>query len=101
MKKRIVIKERLSISNWDLDKLTAIISDIQDWLESVPAEYRDSAAIDVYFGDDNRFNVFYEREETKEEENARILSENNRYANVRQRELLELKRLREKYPDEV
>ena len=76
---------------------------LQERIESIPEQFRDSAEIemDVYeeYGCPYQtYIIQYERPETKEERTRRRSIENMHKAEVRRVELNNLKRLKEKYP---
>ena len=94
-KKQIIRKQVSIFRSYDLD---GTVSDALSFLAKLAAEHGPDLKIDSDVGDYScSFDVYIEREETDEEYAVRIEGEKVVVKTQRERELAELKRLKEKY----
>lgn len=96
---RVALIDRASLYEIP-DKLTEVIGWLASFLSQVPEEYRKEVCIDFdrnYSDDTTEFSIYYYRPETDEElrerkDRTKAISES-----IKNKELAELARLREKY----
>jgi hypothetical protein len=90
---------------WPSESLMEFAEWFDGQVDSIPKAHRDSAKIEFagtagYDGDTTTsIEIYYHREETKKERDARTEKDKTRAASMKGRELKELNRLREKYCD--
>lgn len=101
-----VLKEMFIGNAWDLPKN---VLDLMVWfekhLELVPEVHRSAVvfeieAIDEWGDLSTRVSVYYHREATDEEVEAKSIKQKKAAALRKKRELSELRRLKERYPEE-
>lgn len=85
------------------DKVVSVIEWLQDVLDDVPAEYRDSVRIEIdsvggYEGEHHtEVTIYYDRPETEEEHAARSAAEKRMRAEMEKRERAAFEELAKKY----
>jgi hypothetical protein len=101
MKEKIRVEVAKRISIYDLDgALTDAIGILEGFLRKIPEAYRNVAQLDTDISEYTAtFDIYYLRNETEEECANREKRDSHIAEILRQKELMELARLKAKYPD--